>query len=110
MKEKSATVLFAILTVMAFTILSCKKDEPYMSNAKIIGFDLKLCPCCGGHEVTIDNFSNPNGYPYFLAEQLPAGFNLGDNPKFPIAVKIDWKTNTAQCFGNYIVITRIARR
>ncbi len=81
-----------------------------MSNAEIIGFDMKMCPCCGGIEITIDNVSNPNGRAYFLVDRLPADFNLGDNPKFPIAVKIDWKIDTTHCLGNYIDITKIARR
>ena len=81
-----------------------------MSNAEIIGEDVKECACCGGLEFTIDNVSNPNGNSFFLVDQLPAGFNLGNNPKFPIAVKIDWKIDTVHCFGNYIYITRIVKQ
>ena len=81
-----------------------------MSNAEITGLDAKMCICCGGLEITIDNVTNTNGSNYFLIEQLPTGFTLGNNPKFPIAVTIDWKIDTTHCFGNYIDITRIARR
>ncbi len=81
-----------------------------MSNAEIIGLDAKMCPCCGGTQIKVDNFFPPNGNDYFLIGQLPNNFNLGDNPKFPIAVKIDWEVDTAHCFGNYINIARIAKR
>ena len=81
-----------------------------MSNAEIIGYDVKKCACCGGTEITIDNTANPNGNAYFLVGQLPVDFTLGNNPKFPLAVKIDWKIDTAHCAGNFVDITRIARR
>jgi hypothetical protein len=81
-----------------------------MNNAEIVGLDYRLCPCCGGIEITIDNVQNPNGNSYFLVGSYPPNFVLGDNPTFPISVKIDWKVDTIHCFGNYVQITRIARR
>lgn len=102
--------LYIILAAFTFTIFSCKKELPYMSDAEIIGFDVKTCPCCGGTEIVIDNVANPNGNPYFLIGSLPASFSLGENPRFPIPVKIDWKIDRLHCFGNYVDILRIARR
>ncbi len=101
---------FVALTFLIVTISSCKKDQQFLSNGNIIGYDARVCPCCGGTEITIDNVQNPNGNTYFLIGNLPTDFTLGDNPKFPIAVKLDWKIDSAHCFGNYIDITRIARR
>jgi len=110
MKSNHPFIVYSILTIFIFISSSCKKEEHYMSNAVIIGLDYKMCPCCGGMEITIDNVTNPNGNTYFLVGQLPSNFSLGDNPKFPITVKIDWKIDTAHCFGNYVDISRIARR
>ncbi|MEJ7822212.1 MAG: hypothetical protein WKF85_07820 [Chitinophagaceae bacterium] len=98
------------LIILILTIFSCKKEEQYMSNAEIIGYDAKTCPCCGGIKIAIDNAQNPNGNTYFLIDSLPSNFTIGDNPKFPIAVKLDWKIDTDHCFGSYIDITRIAKR
>ena len=98
------------LTVLTLTILSCKKDQEYNSNGEIIGYDAKMCPCCGGAEITIDGIQNPNGSGYFLVGELPSNFTIGNNPKFPITIKLDWKVDTARCFGNYVDITRIAKR
>ena len=81
-----------------------------MNNAQIVGIDARECPCCGGIEISIENVPNPSGNNYFLASQLPQGFNLGANPTFPIAIKLDWKKDTAGCFGNYISVLRIAKR
>lgn len=80
-----------------------------MSDAKIIGFDLRMCMCCGGTEIVIDNLPNPNGNSFFLINNMPSEFSLGNNPTFPIAVKINWQTNS-KCFGNYIDITKITRK
>lgn len=110
MKQKQFTNFLAGLSLLTLLLLSCKKEETYMSNANIIGLDARMCACCGGTEIVIDDVANPNGNSYFLIGQLPAGFNLGNNPKFPIAVKIDFKIDSTHCFGNYINITRISRR
>jgi hypothetical protein len=102
--------LYVIVVALTSTIFCCKKELPYKSNAEIIGWDAKTCPCCGGAEIVIDSVQTPNGNPYFLTRSLPASFSLGENPKFPIPVKIDWKIDTLHCFGNYVDILRIARR
>ena len=81
-----------------------------MSKGEIIGYDAKTCVCCGGTEITIDNVQNANGNGYFLIGSLPSGFTIGNNEKFPIYVTLDWKIDSAHCFGNYIDITKIARR
>ncbi len=109
MKQKQIFILFSILAFTILTITSCKKERPYMNNAEIIGYDARLCPCCGGYEITIDNVPNPNGNSFFRAGQFPSNFNLGIHPIFPIKIKIDWKQDTAHCFGNYISISRIAQ-
>ncbi len=110
MKPLLTLKTFITLALFIVTIFSCKKDEQYMNNAEIIGYDAKMCVCCGGTEITIDNVQNPNGNAYFLIGNLPSNFTIGDNPKFPIAIKLDWKIDTAHCFGNYIAITKIASR
>ena len=110
MKQKYFTILLTYLIALTLLFLSCKKEETYMSNASIIGLDARMCACCGGTEIVIDNVANPNGKSYFLIGQLPASFNLGNNPKFPIAVKIDFKIDSTHCFGNYVNITKISRQ
>src|SRR5712671_1975574 len=106
--QKLRISILLVLTMVALTFLSCKKDEQYMNNAEITGVDNSSrpclvddpCNCPGGTIITIDNISNPNGY--FRAVQLPAGFILGSNATFPIAVKIDWKYDTALSCINWI--------
>ena len=110
-KEKIMKKLLSILVALLIFVITpgCKKDDPYMNNAVIIGEDVRTCVCCGGLEITIENVQNPSGG-FFLVGQLPSNFNLGDNPKFPMPVKIDWKIDTLGCYGNFILISRIARR
>jgi hypothetical protein len=108
--QRYASLLILMLAITA--ILSCKKEDQhqYMNNAQIIGYDLRLCVCCGGYQVTIDSVANPNGGSFFLVGQFPSSFHLGENPRYPIPVKIDWEADTARCFGNYIKISRITTR
>ena len=105
MKHLALFFLIALLTII---FPSCKKEETFMSNATITGFDLKMCACCGGTKIIIDNLPNINNDTYYLIGQLPVGFSLG-NFQFPIAVKINYKITPTHCNGLYIDITKIER-
>ena len=58
---------FSLLSVAAVLLISCKKDDShqYMNSATIIGEDKRLCVCCGGYEMVIDNVPTPNGGNFF---------------------------------------------
>ncbi len=75
MKHKA---LFFLIASIAIVFTACKKEETFMSNATITGFDLKMCACCGGTKIIIDNLLNINNDAYYLIGQLPAGFSLGN--------------------------------
>lgn len=110
MKQVLTRALSSVLIALVLAAIGCKKETRFMNNAEIIGYDLGMCACCGGTEIIIENVSNPNGKGYFLIDHLPANFILGDDAKFPVAVKIDWTIDTARCFGNYVDISRIEKR
>lgn len=112
MNQKQIWILFTALALTILMVASCKKVKPFMNNAEITGIDPRMCPtpCCGGYEITIDNVANPNYKTNYFVIQFPSDFKLGNNPVFPIKVKIDWKPDTLQCSGNYIDILRIALR
>ena len=97
--------LFALLLATG-----CKKEKAYMNNGEIIGWDAKMCPCCGGLEITIDGVANPVANTYFLINQMPSYFVVDSSAKFPIEVRIDWKLDSNYCSATRIDITRIARR
>ena len=124
MKQLLPAILFTMSAMTTSKILSCKKEkgEQYMNNAEIKGIDNSLrpcrlddpCNCPGGFLIHIDNIADPHGNcslcNSFKAMQLPAGFNLGNNPQFPVKIKIDWKYDTLICDSTRIHITRIERR
>jgi len=62
---------FSVLIALTLAFTGCQKVAPYMSNAEITGFDAKMCSCCGGIKIIIDNVANPNGNNYLLIDQLP---------------------------------------
>ena len=78
---------------------SCKKETPYLykSNARIIGYDHRLCVCCDGYQVVIDGTANPNGNAFFLTGYFTPNFKLENNPPYPVPVKIDWLADTTGC-------------
>jgi len=84
---------------------ACKKstEAPYASQGTILGYGLGMCQTCGGLEIRINNDSTI----YRVNSNASTPFNLGNNPKFPIPVDLDWKRDTTIHFANYIIITRI---
>lgn len=101
---------FILISALFLSIQSCRKDCAFMSNAEIIGYDMRECPCCGGLEITIDKEVPPNAGSFFLISELPSYYKIGDNPAFPIRVKIDYRIDTTGCFGNFVKILKIANR
>lgn len=97
------TLIFFIAIVISLIITSCKKDS-YLSNAVIIGWDVKTCVCCGGLLIKINDQLKT-----YLIGNDPPGLNIKYNGSFPIYVKIDWQIDSLHCFGNYILINRIKR-
>jgi hypothetical protein len=124
MKRRLQFILLLASVITALAIFSCKKDkaEEYTNNAEITMIDNSVrpcrlddpCNCPGGFFIHIDNVPDPHGScilcTSFKALKLPAGFELGDNPLFPIPVKISWKYDALSCDSSRIDITSIARR
>lgn len=112
MKPYRRLAMAIILIFMSITLPSCKKEcqKEYMNNATIIGYDLRLCVCCGGYQITIENVPNPSGSSFFLAPQFPPEFVLDQNPAYPIPIKINWEIDKERCNGNFIKILSITKR
>lgn len=87
-------------------ILNCKKTEiePSFQSAGIItGQDLRMCACCGGLIIKIDNSE-------YLINKLPSDFDDGVTKNkigFPLNVSLDWELKS-NCGGNkFIDVNRI---
>ena len=91
-------IITAIIISLAFN--SCKKDT-YMTDAVITGWDYRLCVCCGGLFIELND-----GMKYQIDNVADLGIN--NNDTFPILVKVDW-VKLLKCNGNYISITRFKR-
>ncbi len=107
---KAKHLLFFLVIIFSISFSSCKKEHQYQANATLTGYDPRECVCCGGLKIVIENHKPPSGTDFYLVEKMPDDFKIGDPPIFPIAVKIDYQVDTAHCFGNWVIINRIARR
>jgi len=111
MKKAVSIFPFIMITIIFFTFSSCKKECTCgISNAEIIGFDYRECVCCGGWEMVIDDEMPPDGISFFLVAEFPSSFKIGDNPQFPILVKIDYTIDTSSCFGYFVKVNKITKQ
>jgi hypothetical protein len=92
------------LLILSFVFfVSCNKENNnYKSTGTITGPDVRMCACCGGWLITIDNTQ-------YQFNSLPGNSSIHlDNEKFPIPVRLDWTLNTTGC-PNTISIQRIQK-
>jgi hypothetical protein len=96
--------LFMWIAVFALIgIVTCKKEvASFQSHGSITGQDYRMCACCGGWLITIDNKQ-------YQFAKLPDNSSIDLNTeKFPLTVKLDWELNSTGC-PNTITIFRIAK-
>ena len=98
-------LLLVVLLVIGF--VGCKKPttSDFQSTGIITGVDLKMCACCGGWYIQIDNVT----YEFVT---LPAGSNIDLlNATFPMPVKLDWQLSAKPaCPNNKIDILKIVKQ
>jgi hypothetical protein len=107
---KKSLLLFAAL---ALSLTACKKDEPYMTDAVLTGYDLRNCACCGGLLLNMGNAVLKYSSEYYFVDQYPASFVIDSTTIFPVYVRISWKYTTDPPCGDtahHITITSMERR
>jgi len=72
----------------------------YKSEGTVIGPDLKMCVCCGGWEITIDNKT------YHFEMPSNSGISA-DKDKFPLRVKLNWEIENTAC--KWIIVSDIKK-
>ena len=75
-----------------------------MSVGTITGSDYRMCMCCGGWYINIDEV-------IYLIDSLPAESNIDlATETFPVTVKLDWKLISNGCSGfNRITVLKIKK-
>lgn len=87
------------------------KDQKFIENLKLLnsiatitGPDLRMCACCGGWFIRIDNIN-------YEFESLPSDAKIDlQTEKFPVTVRIDWQMSDASaCPDKKILIQKITK-
>ncbi len=95
-----------LLLAFVFWLVACQKDDLNVrSEGQVVGYDLRLCACCGGWYLEIDGET----YRADLSAEDVARLNL-ETPALPVLVRLDWKLKENPCLGDEIIVTRIERR
>ena len=101
---KSSNFLSIAVFVGFFLLISCDDQDQVpdlRDRATITGQDFRLCACCGGWFIDIDN----EQYRITVAPITP-DIGLFDG-EFPIEVFIDWKSQEDACLGDEIDVISI---
>jgi len=96
-----------LLIFLSLILFSCSKDDDikFESAAKITGYDMRKCVCCGGWLIEIDERKVANHF-----DKLPKSSSIDlQNTKFPVLVNLNWTKTDTYC-GNGIIINNIELR
>ncbi len=98
----------SILLIFIISILfSCSKDDDikFESSAKITGYDMRKCACCGGWLIEIEGVKDIKHF-----DKAPKGLKIDlQDTKFPVLVNLNWTKTDTFC-GNGIIIDKIELR
>lgn len=96
--------IILLMLVILVTTISCKKEPQEGYNGKITGYDLRMCACCGGTLIVINNAT-------YRFDSLPpnSGIDLSKDT-FPIYVVVAYHKKSTQCLGDEIVIDKIRKQ
>ena len=110
--KKICHVAISTLLFLSLTSLSCEKKtvaNAAQSNAVITGFDQRTCVCCGGLMINFNGETKSYTGQFYLVDNDLSGLGIPSNSTFPILVTVEWKA-LDKCSGQYIEITKLARR
>ncbi len=101
-------LLISVMTALALLSSACRKDDEYMSDAVITGYDVRECACCCGLMINFDGQTQPYTGDFKLIDNS-AKLGIDSYEIFPVYVKVDWTSNADKCFGSYIEVTKLKR-
>ena len=89
--------LIFLLVAGFIMLISCNKDEDPYIEATIVGYDLRLCACCGGLLVDLGDDNTSDTYQWYQKND-----NLGVIPgdTFPMKVKIKYHHLVQSCVAS----------
>lgn len=101
---KSKITLLIGIIIGGFFGCSHEIIKDYQSNGKITGPDIRMCACCGGWYIQIDNLT-------YEFDSLPVNSNIDlQKETFPVLVKLDWQlSDKGACPDKRITIQRIVK-
>ena len=88
---------------------ACKKSNivPYTSQGTITGYDLGVCPTCGGLEIVINIDNTKDPPPFYRINKTLAELGINERTSFPINVSLNWQRQSEPAGTNYITVTQI---
>ena len=87
-------LLLGVFLIIGLVVCQKPTTSDFQSTGIITGVDLKMCACCGGYYIQIDNVT-------YEFDTLPAGSNIDlQNATYPIPVKLDWQLSTKTACPN----------
>lgn len=94
---KKWTFILCLLSISSVFSLSCSKEDEKLTPAIILGYDLRLCACCGGVMVDLGEDNTNDVYQWY---QINDEFGVTPEDTFPLSVKIKYHHLVKTCVAS----------
>jgi hypothetical protein len=84
---------FSLIILAGFT--GCKKDINYTTKAVINGYDYRMCACCGGLMISLND--NPNPAISYDISNSAESLGINSSTTFPVYMKVNYRFDTVTC-------------
>jgi hypothetical protein len=106
---KTAIKIF-LMSIILIMFTTCDKEEQYMGEGVITGYDPRDCVCCGGLLINLNSSSTELFTDStFQVDLVPTDFIIDTNTIFPMFIKLDYSRNNKLC-GKTIDILKFERK
>lgn len=104
---------YLLFLTIAFVQISCKNSDPVsdtkLTKVKLLGYDMRLCACCGGHLMSFNLNAEKYVDTMYTINNIFKNNVISDTTTYPKFVNVEWKYAETPCGLQKVDILRIEK-
>lgn len=104
---------YLLILFLAISFFSCKNSDPVsetkLTKVKLLGYDMRLCACCGGHLLSFNLNAEKYQDTMYLINNMVKNDVISDTTTYPKFVNVEWKFVETPCGLQKVDILRIEK-
>lgn len=102
---------YLLILFFAISLFSCKNSDPVsetkLTKVMLLGYDMRLCACCGGQLLSFNLNAEKYKDTMYLINKIVKNDIITDTTTYPKIVNVEWKFAETTCGLQKVDISRI---